>query len=161
MRYTVLQRINQRLHFMKKNISCKNNIGIIRNLEIKFQDKNYYNYNNITFIYILVIYITYERRTFKQRFKYQKNEKINLIKVILKLECFFYQNIYILFNLFLLFVEPFRLKQIHKVYQEKKKLSINLILISNFSNKLILILIFIVYFKAANLNLFHMINFLV
>jgi hypothetical protein len=101
---------------MKKNISCKNNIGIIRNLEIKFQDKNYYNYNNITFIYILVIYITYERRTFKQRFKYQKNEKINLIKVILKLECFFYQNIYILFNLFLLFVEPFRLKQIHKVY---------------------------------------------
>ena len=52
---------------------------------------------------------------FKQRFKYQKNEKINFIKVILKLDCLFYQNIYILFNLFFMFVEPFRLKRIQKV----------------------------------------------
>ncbi len=37
----------------KKDISCKNNIGILRNLEIKFQDENYYTYNNNTFIYIL------------------------------------------------------------------------------------------------------------
>jgi len=40
----------------KKHISCTNNIGILRNLEIKFHDENYYNYNNIT-----VIYIIYER----------------------------------------------------------------------------------------------------
>ena len=52
---------------------------------------------------------------FKQRFKYQKNEKINFIKVILKLDCLFYQNIYILFNLFFMFVETFRLKRIQKV----------------------------------------------
>ena len=32
---------------------------------------------------------------FKQSFKYLKNGKINFIKVILKLECMFYQNIYI------------------------------------------------------------------
>jgi len=31
---------------------------------------------------------------FKQSFKYLKNKKINLSKVILKLECLFYQNIY-------------------------------------------------------------------
>jgi len=37
----------------KKDISCKNNIGITRNLEIKFHDENCYNYNNITFICIL------------------------------------------------------------------------------------------------------------
>ena len=37
----------------KKDISCKNNIGIIRNLEIKFHDENCYNYNNFTFIYII------------------------------------------------------------------------------------------------------------
>jgi hypothetical protein len=33
---------------------------------------------------------------FKQSFKYLKNEIINLSKVILKLECLFYLNIYIL-----------------------------------------------------------------
>jgi hypothetical protein len=33
---------------------------------------------------------------FKQNFKYLKNEKINLSKVILKLECLFYKNIYII-----------------------------------------------------------------
>jgi hypothetical protein len=36
----------------KKDISCKNNIGIIRNLEIQFHDENCYNYKNITVIYI-------------------------------------------------------------------------------------------------------------
>ena len=36
---------------------------------------------------------------FKQRFKYFKNEKIDFIKVILKLEYSFYQNIFILFHL--------------------------------------------------------------
>jgi hypothetical protein len=31
---------------------------------------------------------------FRQSFKYLKNEKISFIKVFLKLECLFYQNIY-------------------------------------------------------------------
>ncbi len=35
---------------------------------------------------------------FKQSFKYLKNEKINFIKVIIKQECLFYQNIYICVN---------------------------------------------------------------
>jgi len=38
---------------------------------------------------------------FKQSFKYLNNEKINLSKVILKPECLFYLNIYILFYLIL------------------------------------------------------------
>jgi hypothetical protein len=38
---------------------------------------------------------------FKKSFKYLKNEKINLSKVILKRERLFYHNIYILFYLFL------------------------------------------------------------
>jgi len=38
---------------------------------------------------------------FKQRFEYLKNEKINFIKVVLKLEYLLYQNIYILFHLVL------------------------------------------------------------
>jgi len=38
---------------------------------------------------------------FKQSFKYLINEKINSSKVILKQECFFYLNIYILFYLIL------------------------------------------------------------
>jgi len=37
----------------KKTFRLKNNIGIIRNLEIKFHDENCYNYNNISFICIL------------------------------------------------------------------------------------------------------------
>ncbi len=37
----------------KKNILCKNDIGIIKNLEIKFEDENYYNYNNTTVISII------------------------------------------------------------------------------------------------------------
>jgi hypothetical protein len=54
-------------------------------------------------MYITVIYIIYERDisfliilklfdflVFKQNFKYSKNEKINLSKVILKLECLFF-----------------------------------------------------------------------
>ena len=55
---------------------------------------------------------------FKQRFKYLKNEKINLIKVILKLECLFSECLFrifsILFHLFFVFVEPFLLKRIQK-----------------------------------------------
>jgi hypothetical protein len=35
---------------------------------------------------------------FKQSFKYLKNEKINLNKVVLKLKCLFYMNIYLLFH---------------------------------------------------------------
>ena len=38
---------------------------------------------------------------FKQSFKYLKNEKINFIKGILKLEYLFYQNTQILFHLIL------------------------------------------------------------
>jgi len=36
---------------------------------------------------------------FKQSFKYLKNEKINLSKVIIKLECLFYLNIYIYYSI--------------------------------------------------------------
>jgi len=66
-------------------------------------------------MYTSVIYIIFERGisfflilsylnflVFKQSFKYLKNEKINFIKVILKmLECLFYQNIYIFYHLIL------------------------------------------------------------
>ncbi len=43
------------------------------------------------------------KMVFKQSSKYLKNEKINFIKVILKIkiECLFYHNLYILFNLIL------------------------------------------------------------
>jgi len=52
---------------------------------------------------------------FKQSFKYLKNEKITFIKVILKLECLFHQNIYIyITSSNYIFVEPFRLKQMQK-----------------------------------------------
>ena len=52
----------------EKGISCKNNIDIIRNLEIKFHDENCYNYNNITFKCILQLYISFmnEALVFKQ-----------------------------------------------------------------------------------------------
>ena len=52
----------------KTDISCKNNIGIIRYLEIKFHDENCYNYNNITFKCILQLYISFmnEALVFKQ-----------------------------------------------------------------------------------------------
>ncbi len=65
-------------------------------------------------MYTTIIYIIFERgisfliisklcefsgfqskMVFKQSFKFLKNEIINLSKVILKLECLFYQNIYI------------------------------------------------------------------
>ena len=41
-----------------KTFSGKNNIAIIKNLEIKFHDENCHNYNNITFICILQPYIS-------------------------------------------------------------------------------------------------------
>jgi len=40
---------------------------------------------------------------FKQSFKYLKNGKIIFIKMLLKLECLFYQNIYICIYYFILF----------------------------------------------------------
>jgi len=63
-------------------------------------------------MYTTVIYIIFERGIsfliilkwcefsgFQTKFfKYLKNEKINLSKVILKLECLFYQNMYLLFH---------------------------------------------------------------
>jgi hypothetical protein len=50
--------IHQRCHLVKKKILCKNNIGIISKLKIKFDYENYYNYNNITVIYKLQPYIS-------------------------------------------------------------------------------------------------------
>jgi hypothetical protein len=50
---------------------------------------------------------------FKPSFKCLKNEKINYIQAILKLETLLYQNIYIILSYFLS-VEPFRLKQQQK-----------------------------------------------
>jgi hypothetical protein len=78
-------------------------------------------------MYTTIIYIIFERGisfliilklcefsgfqtklVFKQSFKYKKNEKINLSKVILKLECLFYLNIYIYIILsYSIFEEPF------------------------------------------------------
>ena len=73
-------------------------------------------------MYTTVIYIIFERGisflitlklceffgfqtklVFKQSFKYLKHEKINLSKVILKLECLFYLNIYI-YNFILFYI---------------------------------------------------------
>ncbi len=84
-------------------------------------------------MYTTVIHIIYERSisfliisklcefsgfqtklVFKQSFKYLKNEIINLSKVILKLECLFYLNIYILFYLILYFEEQFDSKKCKK-----------------------------------------------
>jgi hypothetical protein len=56
---------------------------------------------------------------FKQVFKYLKNEKINFIRVILKLECLFNQNAYFILSYFI-FVEQLRLKQIQKTSNRKK-----------------------------------------
>jgi hypothetical protein len=47
-----------KMTFSEKKIMCKNNVGIISNLKIKFDYENYYNYNNITVIYILQPYIS-------------------------------------------------------------------------------------------------------
>ncbi len=46
---------------------------------------------------------------FTPSFKCFKNEKVIFIQVILKLECLFYQNIYIISS-YIIFVEPFWLK---------------------------------------------------
>ena len=69
---------------------------------------------------------------FKQSFKYLKNVKINFIKVILKLECFFYQNIYIFyFILFYIFRAIFTQTNPKKGLIEKKTYHIDLATISN------------------------------
>ena len=48
------------------------------------------------------------KKFFKQSFKYLKNKKINFSKVILKLECLLYINIYIYIILsYFIFEEPF------------------------------------------------------
>jgi len=47
-----------KMSFREKKNLCKNNIGIISKLKIKFDYENYYNYNNITVIYILQLYIS-------------------------------------------------------------------------------------------------------
>ena len=59
---------------------------------------------------------------FKQSFKYLKNEKINLSKVILKLECLFYQNIFILFHRILYYSSYFIRRAILTQKNEKKPL---------------------------------------
>ena len=86
-------------------------------------------------MYTTVIYIIYERGisfliilklfdflVFKQNFKYLKNEKINLSKVILKLECLFYQNIYILFYLILYSKSRFDSNKCKKRSNRKKNM---------------------------------------
>ena len=61
---------------------------------------------------------------FKPRFKYLKNEKDNFIKVILKLEYLFYQNIYIYIYIFIssffIFVYAFRHKKFKNCSKRKK-----------------------------------------
>jgi hypothetical protein len=59
-----------------------------------------------------------KEKVFKPSFKCFKNEKIIFIRVILKLECLFCQNIYIISS-YIKFVERFRLKK-KVVYQFKK-----------------------------------------
>jgi len=56
-------------------------------------------FNN--FKIIRIVWFSNKKNFFKQSFKYLKKEKINLRKVILKLDCLFYQNIYSLFHLVL------------------------------------------------------------
>ena len=58
---------------------------------------------------------------FKPSFKCFKNEKIIFIQVILKLECLFYQNIYILFHLILYSQSHFDSKKRKKVVSQFKK----------------------------------------
>jgi len=64
---------------------------------------------------------------FKQSFNYLKNEKINLSKVILKRECLFYLNIYLLFYLILYSKSHFDSKNPKKGPIEKKSRHIGLI----------------------------------
>jgi len=90
-------------------------------------------------MYTTVIYIIYERSisfliilklcefsgfqtklVFKKSFKYLKNEIIILSKVILKLECLFYLNIYILFYLILYSKSHFDSNKFKKRSNRKK-----------------------------------------
>ena len=79
------------------------------------------NERSINFLAILKFLI------FKQRFKYLINEKINFIKMILKLKCLFYQNIYILFHLFLYSYSHFNSNKSKKIFKRKKTPIINYI----------------------------------
>ncbi len=56
-----------------------------------------YNFNMIELTIRWFGYGFQTKLVFKQRFKLKKNEKNKFIKVILKLECLFYQNIYIFY----------------------------------------------------------------
>jgi hypothetical protein len=53
--YRYIENTSKMTFIEKKDISCKNNIGIIRNLEIKFHDDNCYNYKN-SYVYYSYIY---------------------------------------------------------------------------------------------------------
>jgi hypothetical protein len=90
-------------------------------------------------MYTTVIHIIYERSisllklcefsgfqtklVFKQSFKYLKNKIIILSKVILKLECLFYLNIYILFYLILYSKSHFDSNKCKKRSNRKKRTS--------------------------------------
>ncbi len=72
-------------------------LGVLLNQKKKEENRSIHNRE----IWYLSIILTRQNKhyvdlgmVFKQSFKYLKNEKINFIKVILKLECLFYRNIY-------------------------------------------------------------------
>ncbi len=71
---------------------------------------------------------------FKSSFKYLKNEKINLIKVILKLECFLYKNILILFNLIVYLLNHLDSKKNERIVLIEIKLSICKLYINDITN---------------------------
>ena len=96
-------------------------------------------------MYTTVIHIIYERSisfliilklcefsgfqtklVFKQSFNYLKNEKINLSKAIIKLECLFYLNIYILFYLILYSKSHFVSNKSKKRSNRKKNMPYNI-----------------------------------
>ena len=85
------------------------------------------NERSINFLAILKFLI------FKQRFKYLINEKINFIKMILKLKCLFYQNIYIWFHLFLYSYSHFNSNKSKKIFNRKNTPIINYI--TNYSKQ--------------------------
>ena len=66
--YRFIENASKMTFLEKKDILYKNNIVIIRNLEIKFHDENCYNYN-IAFICILQSYISsmYEALVFSRQ----------------------------------------------------------------------------------------------
>jgi hypothetical protein len=83
-----------------RNVNLSGNV-----IKYKKKENRLFNYGEIC---DLLSIFTWQNKNyldlgivFKQSFKYLKNEKINLSKVILKLECLFYLNIYILFYLIL------------------------------------------------------------